>query len=293
MKKFFLTIILLGLMTTVSAQFAVSAHLGGSYYKGNTQYSGVFNGYSHTTLADTTYALEFDPKNADIPLNLTGGLKVGYQFGRLQFGLSGSFSFSQVKGDLSAEQYNRFNPNLNPDNFINTNWQMDDYQGYYTIRQTGYTIAPYLRYEVIQLGDVAFFMELDAFYTKANQSRIFQFVDFYHAEMHHTFEIDSVAPVENTSMGLQLIPGLSWQLAEHCNIELYFDVLSLAYRHNIHKEVGVVSEWNTTAYPYVLSQQVTTTTVTTTNTIGFETNGVPVLGGQTRNWVRVGFNYTF
>ena len=47
-----------------------------------------------------------------------------------------------------------------------TNWT-----GLYTIQQSSFTIAPYLRYELIEMGDLAFFMELNAYYTRTFEGK--------------------------------------------------------------------------------------------------------------------------
>ena len=281
------------LLTAAHAQFAVSVHLGGSYTTSLSTYSVNHTGVSPITLTDTTYAVDRDPYSTDTPLDLTGGIKIGYQFGRLQIGISGNFSYSQVHGDFSPAQYNQHNYNRRPDTFIPETWEYDNYVGEYLTRQTSFVIAPYARYEIIQLGDVAFFLELDAFYTKVNKPKRHEFIDFYHAEMHHTFEHDSIVQSESSSFGAQITPGLSWQLSEHCGIDLYFDLMSLAFIHNESHNVLHVTNWDMITNPPVISNQVTTTTHSSTNNLGFETAGVPGLNGHTRNWVRVGFNYTF
>lgn len=291
MKKLFLSIILMAFMASASAQFAVSAHLGGSYLTGGSTFKATHYGVS-STLTDSIYDVPMDPINNDIPLNLSGGLKIGYQIGRLQMGISGSFSYSHIKGDFTPADYNKHNFNLKPTDRLNTTWTFDELEGWYSVTQTSFKIAPYVRYEVIQLGDVAFFLELDAFYTKANKPKRHEYLDFYHMEMHHTIDKDSTILCDVSALGAEIIPGLSWQLAEHCNIELYFDLLALAFTRTTETVVSVKDEYMTTP-PYVLSLRTTTTNTTTTNNIGFGTNGVPALSASSRNWVRIGFNYTF
>lgn len=293
MKKIFLSILLMALMATATAQFAVSVHLGGSYATGGQSFSSNYEGYSHITHADTSYAIEIDPTTNDVPLDLTGGVKLGYQYGRMQFGLSGSFSWSRLSGDFSPEDYKFHNPNLPIDKYINPAWELVDYQGNFVAQQTSFTIAPYFRYEVIQLGDVAFFLELEAFYSRANKPKRHEFIDFYHLEMHHTVDKDSVVNDVNTAMGARITPGMSWQLSEHCYIDLYFDLLSLAYVQNTRKTVTVTDTWDYTTSPAIISLRTINTTTTTTKELGFQTQGVPTITGNSNNWVRVGFNYTF
>lgn len=292
MKKIFLSIIMMTLMATASAQFAVSAHLGGSYFSGGSTYDAMHHAIS-PTLTDSSYAVDMDPYNFDTPLSLTGGLKFGYQFGRIQVGISGSFSWNKVRGDFSPAQYNANNPNLSPDDMLNLNWKYDDYQGYFTQQQTSFSIAPYLRFEAIQIGDVAFFLELDGFFSKYNKPQRFEYLDFYHAEMHHTIDHDSTVNRTNTELGARLTPGLSWQLSEHCYIDLYLDVLSFAFIHDVENSVIIKDEWDNVTSPAVLSRHTVYTITTTKNVLGFEATGIAPIGNINRNWVRVGFNYTF
>lgn len=290
----------MGIFTATNAQFAVSVHLGGAYSNGTAAYNSTYYGYNvryddnaQLIITDTTYGNNSGPLNADVPIDVTGGIKIGYQTGRLQFGLAGRASWSYVSGDFTPDDYNQCNPNINPKDFINLNWEFDDLQGFYNQQQYSFAIAPYVRYELIQLGDVAFFLELDAFYSQSFKPKRHEFLDFYHKEMHHTHDDNKVVDRETSGFGAELIPGMSWQLSEHCNIDLYFDLLNLAYAQQSEKVTTVTKEWDVITEPNIISKINTVTTTTTTTTIGFATNGAPSISGLNRSWVRVGFNYTF
>ena len=86
-------------------------------------------------------------------------------------------------------------------------------------------------------------------------------------------------------------PGMSWQLSKHCSLDLYLDILAIAYDNTKTTDIVVDDLYDETASPRILARRTTTTTVTTTNEMGFNVKGSPLLNNK--NWVRVGFNYTF
>ncbi len=297
MKKILLNLTLIALMATANAQFVVSAHLGGYYTSGTmtpTQTEHV--GISRITGNDTVYYIDNDTVTMPNPLNVSAGLKFGYQFGRLQFGISGSYSWSHYKQDMTPlEYYNDLSQFsdcpyfvVNPSKIPN----IKDWTGWYKYQQSSFTIAPYLRYELIQMGDVAFFLELNGYYTRTFQAKRHDYVDFEWLEMRNTVDSTYSIPDSSTSLGVKLTPGMSWQLNPHCYIDLYLDVLAFSYSRTTHIYSHTYETWDVIAEPNVVARREETTTTTTTDVLGFDFNGVP--GQNThRSWVRVGFNYTF
>ena len=293
MKKILLTISLIALATTANAQFVVSAQLGGSYAFGSTTPDATYTGISLLTGNDTTYAVPTDTLTHDNPLYLTVGFKFGYQIGRLQMGLAASFAWSHDRCDMSPSQFNRnriLPDHLNP---LNPNAPNTDYEGWYIQRRSSFTISPYLRYEVIQLGDVAFFMELTGYYTRTFQPIRHDFIDWYCYEMHNTIDTTYHILDSASSFGARLTPGLSWQLSPHCYVDLYLDVLAFTFDRTTHINTDILDEYISTSGTPTLASRTTTTITTTTTDIGYGVNGSKLLSPTSRNWVRVGFNYTF
>lgn len=293
MKKILLAIAMLAFVTAAQAQFVVSAQLGGSKIQGTTTYNAQFTGLSPETLADTSYFIDMDPTSMqNAPLSLTGGVKFGYQFGKLQVGITGSFSFSHFKNDLSGLEYYNLHSEY-PYVIISPNKDVEDYIGWYKQYQMSYSVAPYARYEVIQFGDVAFFLELSGFFKQSLKPTREDFIDFYWMEMHHTLDSTFRVDDECMSFGAAITPGLSWQLTPHCYVDLYFDLMSLAYRHSTRTVIEVIDKWDVLTDPYILSRRQTNTITTTESFLGFGLNGSSSLTDNTRNLVRVGINYTF
>lgn len=298
MKKISLILSLIALTSTASAQFVVSAQLGGSYAFGSTTPDATFTGHSLFTGADTTYVVPSDTLTHDNPLYLTIGGKFGYQVGRLQVGIAASFAWTHDRCDMSYSQFNlnhimpdHLNP-MTPGGVI-YDAPYVDYEGWYKQRRSQFTIAPYVRYELIQLGDVAFFLELNAYYSRVFQPVRHDYADWYRFEMHNTIDTAYHILDSARSLGAKIIPGLSWQLSPHCYIDLYLDVLAFTFDRTTHINTDVLDEYIFTSGTPTLASRTTTTVTTKTTDIGFGVNGSNLLSPTGRNWVRIGFNYTF
>ena len=293
MKKSLVILALIALAAAANAQFVVSAQLGGSYALGSSTPDAVFTGYSSITGMDTTYAVPKDTLNRDNPLYLSIGFKFGYQVGRLQFGLAAGFGWNRIRCDMSPSQFNtnRILPDhMNP---LNPNHPNIDYEGWYAQRRSSFTISPYLRYELIQIGDVAFFLELNAYYTRVFQPVRHDYADWYCYEMHNTIDTTYHILDSTQSFGARITPGLSWQLSPHCHVDLYLDLMTLSFDRTIHVNTDILDEYIFTSGTPTLASRTTTTTTTTTDNLGFNVVGSDILSPSGRNWVRVGFSYTF
>lgn len=300
MKKILLTFALITLIATANAQFVVSAHLGGNYAKGtlmqtNTEHRGPnpFTGNDTIVFRDTE-----DTITTPTPLSLTAGLKLGYQIHRFQFGISASYTMAHVKGEMEPDQYYAYLRESSESPFFVVNParipKIINWTGLYTIQQSSFTIAPYLRYELIEMGDLAFFMELNAYYTRTFEGKRHDYVDFEWLEMRNTVDSSYIVPQSGNSLGIKLVPGMSWQLNPHCFIEFYFDVLAFSYDKTTEISKHTYDSWDVITVPNVLSRREETTITKTTTTLGFDFNGTQNrFLAPNRNWVRVGINYTF
>lgn len=272
---------------TSKAQFVISLQAGGSYATGSTAFESTCYTISPLT-GDDTIIYDSGESTPDVPLGLTIGLKVGYQTRKAQFGIAGSFSYNHVSGDLAPVTYLRTHSGPQPLDSISV---LDSLIGQYSQYRFGYTIAPYIRYELIQLGDLAFFAELCAYYTYAGPSQRREYLDWYRREMHHTIDTSYSIPVTSTSFGARITPGLSWQLSPKCYVDLYFDILALSADFTKLDRTTVVTEWNDTGGDPIPSIRTETHSITSTSDFGFGVVGTPLLSN--RNWVRAGFTVTF
>ncbi len=286
MKKILLTLALFSLASIASAQFVVSAQLGGSFSQGSSAFESVYQGPSPLT-GDDTVITQTGGGDFDKPLALSAGVKIGYQTGKMQFGLAARFSFNRLYGNQNAEDYIANNPNTEAIDHR----PVDTLFGYFTQYRTGFSIAPYVRYELIQLGDIAFFAELNAYYTRANHSHRHDFLDWTRREMHYTIDTSLSIPESSVSIGAKITPGLSWQISPHCSIDLYLDIIAFSFDHTVLSKRTIIDEYDYTTTPRVLGRRTTIDVTATSNTLGFAVSGSTLL--PERNWVRVGFNYTF
>ena len=288
MKKILFTLGLIALTAAAHAQFVVSLHLGGASSSGNSSTVVAF------TNADTSFS-NTKEYNAPKPLTLTGGVKAGYQFGRLQVGLSGSSSWNYSSGDLTMAEF------FAEDSTYGVHFPIDasgepladvkDYVGWFKQHTYSYTIAPYVRYELVQVGDVALFAELSLYFGKSGYTQRHDSLDWYYRELHYTIDTAYEIQSTSTSLGAKITPGLSWQIHPHCYVDLYLDFLSFIFDNTTYKNIEEIRTYDYTAEPRVLSRRTTITTTRKTTDLGFGVQGTPLLSN--RNWVRVGINYTF
>ena len=281
MKKILLSLVVVALAFSANAQLILSANVGGgsssSTVQTHTQISVVSNESSDVTaypMATTSF---------------TGGLKIGYKFGKAQAGISGSYSFSKYTHQPLDSS---IVPMLS---MQSRDWTST---GEMSSRVASFTVAPYFRYDLITAGDVSLFVELNLFYTKSMNPFIEEVKVNNTSVYGHEFPWDTnsvTVPRTSTSFGARVTPGLSWQLSKHCGIDLYLDFLSLAYsktksvRTDLRYSVDVDNMGQVHGYRYTAI----THTEESSQYSGALT-GTPLLTELgSHNWVRVGFNFTF
>lgn len=288
MKKIVLTLALVVLAFAANAQLVISANIGGSMS------SGTVNTYRHVTIVyDTT-------SNVDTPMekytNFTGGLKIGYKFGKAQAGIAGSYSMYTIGNQ-------KLDPTIIP---IVGVYEGVTYGipsvitiGGMETKGSSFTVAPYFRYDVIKAGDVSIFAELDLFYSRSNSPTIHAWESNVNAGVNWSLNLDSTfsRPMVTTTLGVSVVPGLSWQLTNNCGIDLYLDFLSLAYTKSTTVRMDNDYNFRMTAVGTVMQLQtdvVSTITTIEDTQLGGGLTGTPLLTELGRNnWVRVGFNFTF
>lgn len=292
MKKIILTTALLALVVTAKAQFVVSAQLGGSYAMGATTPTATYHGHTSSG-ADSIATIPTDTITHDNPLNLTGGIKLGYQTGRIQFGIAASYSFGRTRCDMKPDEFNQNRILPDHENPLQPNNNNVDYEGWYIQRRSSFTVAPYFRFEAIQMGDVAFFLELNAYYSKTFQPIRRDYADWYWGDMHNTIDTTYHIMDSSQSYGAKIIPGLSWQLSPNCYIDLYFDLMALSLDKTIQKIKETKDEYIFTSGSPTLAKRTITHTTRSDLHIGYIANGINSISPSDRNWVRIGINYTF
>lgn len=279
MKKLVLTLVLAAFAFAANAQLVISANIGGSMSSGNTHTN------THVTVVTDSTASTDTPME-DVT-SYTAGLKIGYKFAqKFQVGISGSYSYSLVENQL-------LDPSIVP--MIGNSIATFTTIGTMSTKTSSFTVAPYFRYDFLQAGDVSLFVELNGYYAMVMNPVL-------NAEVHNvgpmgvtidTTFTDITRPLSSTSFGVNVVPGLSWQLSKHCGIDIYMDFLALAY--NVTKTTRTDINYTFSFSNMVLSYETDMTTYTTENTqMGAVITGTPLLTELgANNWVRVGFNFSF
>lgn len=278
MKKIVFSLIFAAFAFSANAQLVISANIGGSMT------SGTVNTTTHVTVVTDSTATTDTPLEKNTAF--TAGLKVGYKFGRFQAGISGAFCSSSIENQPLDPSFVPMVGQSIP-TFVTT--------GTMSTKNSSITVAPYLRYDVIQAGDVALFLELCGSFTKTNNP-------IHSADIHNAgpmgVSIDTVItnqprPHSSTSIGVSVVPGLSWQLSKHCGIDLYMDFLALAYTAttSYHTDIKYTFSYTNATLSY---ETATTSYTTKESHMGAAITGTPLLTALgTNNWIRVGFNFTF
>ena len=315
MKKVLFTLALLLSTVAAQAQFVVSLNLNGTKpaYSNTLDLSKDFRRYNYeyiqqgpggevigpfTGYTDSVILRDQQQYESDNFFAIGGGLKIGYQWQRIQFGVSGTFNYHLTSVDQDAARYMADNVNcdifsLKKQSQLSDTTILVDYEGWFKEHYTSFTVAPYVRVELLQAGDIALFAEVNGFYSKVNKPQHHDYLDWYFHEMHNTIDTSFTIDQSAFSYGALLTPGLSWQLSPHCLVDLYFDFMAIGYRYTKSTNITVVDEYDYTASPRVLARRTTTTTVSEDTNIGFDLNAAPMAARNYTSWVRVGLSYTF
>ena len=285
MKKIVLTLALVVAAFAANAQLVISANIGGNMSSGNV------NTYRHVTIVlDSTSNVDM-PKEAYT--NFTGGLKIGYKFGNAQAGIAASYNMYTIENQ-------KLDPTIIPIvgvyEGVNYGIPAVTTTGGMETKGASFTVAPYFRYDIVKAGDVAIFAELDLFYSRSNNPTIHAWESNVNPVVNFSLDLDSTfsRPMVTSRMGVSVVPGLSWQLTNHCGIDLYLDFLSLAY-----SKTKTVRMDNQYIFKMINGVELQTNVVSTITTIddtelGGGVTGTPLLTELGKNnWVRVGFNFTF
>ena len=287
MKKIVLILTFAVFAFTANAQLIISANIGGSKTSSNCSTSAQVVVGADSIIPPVITPIE---ENS----NFSGGLKIGYKFGKAQVGIAASYN-KYTTGIQSLD------PTLIP---ILGVYEGVNY-GIPTIITTGsmstsvasITVAPYFRYDLLVAGDVAIFAELSAFYTMTKNPEVtFTELNVGPAGIPLPSVTDSTIsrPLNSTSLGVSVVPGLSWQLSNHCAIDLYLDFLSLAYRKTTTNKIDFAYTHRFVNGSELQTDHTETVTITNETVIGGGLTGTPLLTDLGKNnWVRVGFNFTF
>lgn len=240
MKKVILTLAAVALMGVANAQFFVGGNLGFGMDKGSRTVTTTTSGTSSEVSVDL-------PKTVDFGIFP----KVGYQINdRLSAGLIFGFGMQKTtdwNGPTTVENYES-TENLKT-------WE----------------VLPFVRYNAFNFGAFTMFAELQIGVRGEFGT---QRVEYDMAGTHRAVEAD--AP-KTFGFGVNLVPGLAYNLNEHVSFDLYFNLINIGF--NTEKVTTVEEDTDL---------GVKVEDVTKTSDFGL---GIRSLASQ--NAVTIGFNYKF
>lgn len=217
MKKVFLTLALAAFAFAANAQFIISGTIGFNNDGGATNYD-LNKTESYTIPNDISNTFIFSPT-------------FGYQFNdKMQVGISLNYSYRYSK------DFNTLGYSLDHQN----------YEGWTTSSSTRFAIAPYFRYNLMSWNKLTLFLQAQAafgFTPRVNYHEFSTEVPAIISEVNKEYESNT----KGTDVVLSLTPGLNYSLGQHCSLDLYIDLATLAYTYNKQTtyDDGVVSSTRT------------------------------------------------
>ena len=177
---------------------------------------GISNSYNNSTnvVGSTTSESSWDgPKN----LNFIFTPNLGYKFNdKWAIGVIGGFDMGKHRVVVTT-----------PDE--GTNWV--DYRKETITTSTSWQVSPYFRYATAHYGKLSFFMEYSFPFVWNTPDKIYTEIDYNIGEKHTHIENNIDSPIKSFSWGISIVPGFNYAINGHCSMDLYVDVLKLAYKH--------------------------------------------------------------
>lgn len=240
MKKVILTLAAVALMGVANAQLFVGADLGFSMNKGNRTVT--------TTTSGSSSEL-----SADLPKTIDFGIypKIGYQLNdRMSFGAIFGFGLNKTT-DFTA------------DDILKENYE-------YSVKAPRWEVCPFFRYNVFNFGAFTMFAELQVpIYGQSGTEE-----EKYHDKVQNIDVTNTLDAPKTFGFGVQIVPGLSYNLNEHFSFDLYCNLIALGFRT---EKVTVTRE----------NGGVTNEGVDKTTDFGLGINSLP------NSSLQIGFNYKF
>lgn len=222
MKKVLLTLALAAFAFAANAQLIVTGQLGFSNNGGST--------YNKTVLGGTTTEAT---RPADIYTTITFMPAVGYKLSdKMQVGVGLGLTYNYSK------EFDVVNPG-----FAYTA-AYDKAEDWLTTSSLDFSIAPYFRYYLMEMGNFNFFCEaaislsfngnpaFHAFSTKIDG--IHDAVDTTYAIAYHGPAVAGTTFKETQSSGslaVSVVPGVNYKFNEKLSADLYLNVIGLGFTH--------------------------------------------------------------
>ena len=207
MKKVFLTLVAVATMGVANAQLFVGGNLGFGMNSGSYKSTETYAGETKTLESDAPKTIEW-----------VVGPKIGFQADRLSFGVAFS---------IGGQKWNALNPSESD--------LEDAYYWFYgdlakelgdrefTMKKTSWGVTPFVRYNAIEAGNFALFCELQIPINgiKTKVKSVYETTNGKETE-----EFDGP---KTFSWGVEIVPGLSYNLNDHISFDVYLDLIRLGF----------------------------------------------------------------
>ena len=212
MKKALLTLALAAFAFAANAQFVVSGQLGFSTNNGNE---------NDVTVIGTTTTEWNVPANVNTDIVFLP--KIGYQLNdKMQVGIGFGVRYNSFKN------YSNFYATY-------TNPTIDNFEGWNKTTTTTIEIAPYFRYNLVELTDnLTLFCEAQLAFGFSGKAKYHD----YNTEV-VVGGVTALAALDTTytgntkysSIDLTVVPGLNYKIGDNISLDLYVDLLGLGFTH--------------------------------------------------------------
>lgn len=203
MKKVLLSLAMLLVAHVASAQFVVGGQIGASSISGRETI------HAESGPVTTEYAIPYDSESS-----ILFAPKVGYQLSeKMQVGVALNFTHLGVNLHSMFDEFMFMDP---------------EFEGDYKVRTNVLAIAPYLRYNVANLGKFTAFVEAQASFGFGFNPTVSIHTVGLNPNVDTSFKVDT----KTFDFCFVVVPGLNYQFNERISMDLYLDIVSLGYRYS-------------------------------------------------------------
>lgn len=263
MKKVLITLALVCLAMVANAQFVLG--VDASVNVQNTNSSANIQ-YYKTATHDTNFTNNLIKQKS---VGFSVALRAGYQFNRARVGLGFGYGTTTLTNHVFVDSL----PKLE-------SW----------MKQTFSVISGllYFRYNVIEIGDISIFAELDG--TLSITPNVKNHVYSNQLALLSGDNKDVIDTTYNgdtkiTAFSVSVVPGVSWQISPYCSLDLYIDLLRIGYAYS---KTSVIQET-----PSFNDKKDKTETTTTDSQFVFGCQMSPNSLFNDLSLFRLGFNLSF
>ncbi len=199
-------------MGIANAQLFVGGNLGFSMNNGSNKTTYSSSGNTDTRESDAPKMNEW-----------TVSPKIGFQSGKLAFGVAFGIGGQKWHAiDPSESELDAAAEDMYSDLMTKAAADEEDW----TINRTKWGVTPFVRYNAIEAGNFALFLEAQV-PINGSTGKVTSKI----TEDGVTTTREEIAP-KTFSWGLEIVPGLSYNLNDHIAFDVYLDLIRLGFTQN-------------------------------------------------------------